>query len=889
MEAAAQAAFASGVGLVYLDCAGRARWCNRAAAQLLGIASVDELAAYANPLAPFTATDAAIAAKDVVASVVQARVPVSACLLTRRTPDGTDIWVEVSGKPVSGDDGQCEGAVLTLVDAGDRVRAGRALEQRQGVLEATLEATTEGILMFGPDHSVVASNRAAQRILGLDVAQIADPSLRPDWWKPVSEDGTPYDASLSPSRQVYATGQAQYGTVLCITKPGGERTIVRVNAQPVFAGDAVVSVVSTLTDVTKERQTTEQLRSVIEAMHDGLVVQGRNGEIVSCNPAAERILGVSTDQMTGRTSMDPRWAATREDGTPCPGDAHPAMVALRTGQPQRGVIMSVTRPTGERSLLSVNAEPIWSGGTEPTAVVGTFVDITQYRDAELRMRSLLDRVSDLYNNAPCGYHSIGPDGRFLEINDTELEWLGVTREEALGGLGIVDFLTPESLKTFERLFPRFAAGQIAEHEIEFELAGRGDRRRHVLMRASAQRAEDGSLLRSRSVMMDITELVKARSEIARHLHDQHVLLENNFVGIARVRESKFVWVNAAMTRILGYAAGELIGQPTRIIAPDGAAHDLLIDALCAQLEDHDVARGQFELRHRQGHCVYVDMHAALFHEDEIVCFLTDQTMLREAQRLIAQAQRLDSMGRLTGGIAHEFNNLLQTIGGMAELARYSVGEDTALARDLQVIEQSALRGADLVALLMTYARKQMVSPVDLVLDDVIGQTVRLLRRTLPFRVAVRFEADSGRSVVHIDRSSLVQAMSNLLQNAADAIVDGGTVTVRTGMRTVTAHDVNESLDARAGEFCTVSVTDTGAGMPPEVVSQAVEPFFTTKPFGQNYGLGLSSVYGITTQAGGWMSITSQVGLGTTVTLYLPLADHQTDAHQDLKTAGTHTS
>ena len=124
--------------------------------------------------------------------------------------------------------------------------------------------------------------------------------------------------------------------MLCITKPGGERTIVRVNAQPVFAGDAVVSVVSTLTDVTKERQTTEQLRSVIRSDATGSSCRGRNGEIVSCNPAAERILGVSTDQMTGRTSMDPAGRRLAKTAHSFPGDAHPAMVALRTGQPQRG-------------------------------------------------------------------------------------------------------------------------------------------------------------------------------------------------------------------------------------------------------------------------------------------------------------------------------------------------------------------------------------------------------------------------------------------------------------------------------------------------------------------------------------------------------------------------
>lgn len=859
---------------------------NQTAATLLGVTTVDELAPYRDPLHAFTLVNEAHAGHDGVVALVLRNLHASpTCLYTRRGPDGRDIRIDVTGRPALDDAGQLQGVVLTLADAGDYGRTNETLE-RQGVLEATLEATTEGILMFGPDHSVIASNRAAERILGLDLAQIANRHLRPSWWKPVTEDGTPYDAGLSPSRQVYATGKPQYGVVLSLTKPAGERTIVRVNALPVRSGDTIVAVVSTLTDVTAERQATAQLRSVIEAMHEGLVVQDHTGEIISCNPAAERILGLSTDQMTGRTSMDPCWEATREDGSPFPGDAHPAMVALRTGQPQRGVIMSINQPSGERTLLSVNAEPLWSGGPTPSAVVGTFVDITPYRDAELRTRLLLARVSDLYNNAPCGYHSLGPDGRILEINDTELEWLGVSREEALSGLRITDFFSRESLARFETLFPQFVSGNVINADTEFTLTGRNGRTRQILMRATALRGEDGEYLRSRSVLTDITELVNARNEIAQHLHDQHVLLENNFVGIARVRAGQFVWVNAAMTRILGHSADELIGRPTAIIAAGNASAETPLDVLCAQLERTDVARGQFELRHKHGHLVFVDVHVALFHQDEIVCFLTDQTLLREAQRVLAQAQRLDSMGRVTGGIAHEFNNLLQTIGGIAELARYGVSADTSLARDLQVIEQSALRGADLVALLMTYARKQMVSPVDLVLDDVVGQTVGLLRRTLPFRVDVRFEPGSGRSMVHIDRSSLLQALSNLLQNAVDAIAGSGTVTVQTGVRVVHEQDVPESLDASAGVFGVISVRDTGSGMTPEIVAQAVEPFFTTKPFGQNSGLGLSSVYGITTQAGGWMSLTSEVGVGTTVTLYLPLSDGDAVPERDLEQANT---
>jgi diguanylate cyclase (GGDEF)-like protein/PAS domain S-box-containing protein len=257
----------------------------------------------------------------------------------------------------------------------------------------------------------------------------------------------------------------------------------------------------------------ERYRSVIAAMTEGVIVQEPEGRIVACNGSAERILGLSADQMEGRTSLDPRWRTVHEDGSPFPGETHPAMVTLKTGISQSEVIMGIHKPDGTLTWISVNTQAIAvPGAAAPQAVVSTFHDITQRRLAEQSVRAHAEEIADLYNRAPCGYHSLDENAVIVRINDTELNWLGRTREEVVGKMRFPDVLASASRPAFEKHFADFKKrGSV--RDLEFDLVRNDGTTMTVLVSATAILDEAGRYVSSRSTLYDITEVKKQQLEI----------------------------------------------------------------------------------------------------------------------------------------------------------------------------------------------------------------------------------------------------------------------------------------------------------------------------------------------------------------------------------------
>jgi len=275
------------------------------------------------------------------------------------------------------------------------------------------------------------------------------------------------------------------------------------------------------------QETEQRYRSLVSAMAEGVVLQDAQGAIITCNRSAERILGLTIEQLRGVTSIDPRWHTIHEDGSPFPGDTHPAMVTLRTGTPQSNVTMGVYKPDGALTWISVNTQPIIRlGASTPHAVVASFHDITERRNAEDALRQSAEEILDLYNNAPCGYHSLDHDGLFVRINDTELKWLGYTRDEVIGRKKFSDFLTPQSLRNFEEIFPQFIA-QGSIRDVEYEIVRKDGTRLFVLGSASAIMDRDGRYVMSRSMLYDISDRKRSEDALKRVNRALRVLSDCN--------------------------------------------------------------------------------------------------------------------------------------------------------------------------------------------------------------------------------------------------------------------------------------------------------------------------------------------------------------------------
>jgi signal transduction histidine kinase len=253
-----------------------------------------------------------------------------------------------------------------------------------------------------------------------------------------------------------------------------------------------------------------------------------------------------------------------------------------------------------------------------------------------------------------------------------------------------------------------------------------------------------------------------------------------------------------------------------------------------------------------------------------VTLYTDVTARHQAEERLRQAQTMAAVGRLTAGIAHDFNNLLAAITANTEILQSQLGSDPAHGQRLAMVLQTAGRGADLVRRLLAFSRRQELVPVLVDLNQIVRGMGDLLRATLGYRTRIDTRLYEQLWPAIIDPLQLEHAILNLAINARDAMPDGGTLTISTDNRTLDGRDA--SVDLPAGDYVAMTVTDTGTGMNEEVLRNAFEPFFTTKPVGRGSGLGLSQVYGVATQSGGGVQISSAIGRGTAVTVLFPRAE-----------------
>ncbi|MBR0857169.1 CHASE3 domain-containing protein [Bradyrhizobium liaoningense] len=254
----------------------------------------------------------------------------------------------------------------------------------------------------------------------------------------------------------------------------------------------------------------------------------------------------------------------------------------------------------------------------------------------------------------------------------------------------------------------------------------------------------------------------------------------------------------------------------------------------------------------------------------------DATASRETERQLQQSQKLDAIGKLTGGVAHDFNNMLTVISGNTETLVSSLKEQPELQRVARLIDDAAERCAELIQHLLAFARKQPLQPRNVEINAAVADIAKLLRPTLGEQIEIETVLEQGPMTSHIDPSRLTNAVLNMAINARDAMPNGGKLLFEAHHMELDEAYAQANPDVRPGPYVMLAVSDTGTGMPAEIQQKAFEPFFTTKEVGKGSGLGLSMVYGFVKQSGGHIKIYSEEGHGTTIKLYLPPGEGTAD-------------
>jgi PAS domain S-box-containing protein len=355
------------------------------------------------------------------------------------------------------------------------------------------------------------------------------------------------------------------------------------------------------------------------------------------------------------------------------------------------------------------------------------------------------------------------------------------------------------------------------------------------------------------------------------------------ITITRVSDGRFVEVNDTFASVIGYSREEAVGRTTRELDMwvESADRDGIVAEIAA---GRPVRDREVDLRAKDGKVVHTLFSVDLIKLGDDLCFLasvsdiTERVRAREErehlQEQLLQAQKIESVGRLAGGIAHDLNNLLVPILGYSDMLLEDCPPDADTRAPLEAISHASTRARDLVQQLLAFSRKQVLEFVSIDLNELLRRFERLLRSTIREDIAISLLLEDAVPLIRGDVGQIEQVVMNLAVNARDAMPNGGTLTIQTSVAELDDEYVASHPDAQPGRYVTLTVTDTGAGMDAETREHIFEPFFTTKATPLGTGLGLATVYGIVKQHGGTIYVYSEPGCGATFRVYLPVSDQE---------------
>jgi signal transduction histidine kinase/CheY-like chemotaxis protein len=399
------------------------------------------------------------------------------------------------------------------------------------------------------------------------------------------------------------------------------------------------------------------------------------------------------------------------------------------------------------------------------------------------------------------------------------------------------------------------------------------------------RSEKGSYDGAVIVYRDVTELTEKTAEIRRNAQIFHSIMASMADAVLLVDERcRVVFANRTAEELLGEHAGTGLddwAKAYEVFLPDGTTVIPVAEWPTARaVKGENVDNFGVAVRGLDGsRLVQLIMTARPLEggpdgpKGAVIVF-RDVTDIEETERQLRHSQKMDAIGQLTGGVAHDFNNILTVITGTIEILADGVADRPKLAAIARLIDEAATRGSSLTQQLLAFARRQALQPQRTDVNTMVIEATRLLRPTLGETVKIQAVLGAEICPADIDPSQLSTALINLAVNARDAMPNGGKLTIETANVVLDESYAHDNPDARAGAYVMVAVSDTGTGIPATIIDNVFEPFFTTKEPGKGTGLGLSMVYGFVKQSGGHIKLYSEEGQGTTIKLYLPRSDRQ---------------
>jgi PAS domain S-box-containing protein len=839
--------------------------------------------------------------------------------------DGQKKVILNSTAPVIGDDGKVMGAIVVNQDITERVRAEQALRESEDKYRTLSENMQDYIMRYDRQFRHVYANTAAIAVTGRTPEEYIGKTHR--------EMGFPDDLCTlweQGIQEVFDTGKPHREV---FTWRGVEGTVVLDwRVFPEFANDgSVQTALAVSRDITElkraEAQQAQQfaLASALATLYAPLVspeatlqeigctvleqskrlTSSEHGFVSTIDPVTGNVLSHTLSDMMGPLCevYSPAQPVTFARG---PDGRYPALwgAALNTrrgfytnspadypgakGTPQGHVplrrflsapVMLGEELVGQIALANAPRDYTEDDVNAIEQVAGYYALAIQRLRAAEALRAERDRARAYLDVAGVMILALDLEGHIVLINRKGCELLGYAENELLGRSWFETCLPPASRGEVQRLAAQIVAGEEApvEYHENVVVTHSGDERL-IAWHNVALKDHAGRVIGTLSSGEDITAQRRAEALIHESEERFRALVESSSDHIFILDAEGCYLFSNDRTQQLSCACGEslgcgrdLVGRRVDEVYPDAVAQTYR-QMIGRVLEQDQPVQFEHSLPNGAGENYHVDTLYPIHrdgHPWAVGGICHDVTALRQMEGRLRHGERLQAIGTLAGGVAHEFNNLLTVINGYADIIMRAQGAAGGLYAEAAEIAKAGSRAAGLTKQLLAFGRRQTLQVRSIDLNDLLNNMLKMLTPMLPETIAVKLVLAPELGIVRGEASQLEQVVLNLAANARDAMPAGGTLTLRTANVELTAPLNKGSVQLAPGRYVALAVEDTGHGMPPEVLKHLFEPFFTTKEVGQGTGLGLASAYGIIKQLEGEIEVQSQVGRGTTFTIYLP--------------------
>lgn len=499
------------------------------------------------------------------------------------------------------------------------------------------------------------------------------------------------------------------------------------------------------------------------------------------------------------------------------------------------------------------------------------LDVTARKKAVEEVRQAKQQLQYIIDNTQDAIFQIDLNGNYIYCNAAAEEMTGYP-EERLLTMNMMELIAPEYQPMVQERLKQRIEGNLVETAYNFELIHKDGCRVWLELETKGVFNDAGALEAVQGLARDVTHRRKMEEELRRLSTAIDQAAEAIVITDA---DGNIEYVNPAFESTTGYCRREVLGQNPRILN-SGLHCDSFFSNLWRSISSGQTWTGQIQNRRKDG-SIYVEestispVYNLSGSIENYVAVKRDITKEQSLEEQFRQSQKMEAVGRLAGGVAHDLNNILQTILGFCGVLLMESSNRETVQQDVLEIQNAAKSAGRLTRQLLTFSRKQPNVMVEVDLNEVVDQHKKMLERLLDKSITLEFEPAGHIKSVLADAGQMQQVVMNLVINARDAMPQGGRMELRTENVIIT--DAAKALMPRAktGEFVCLSLSDTGVGMDQEVLEHLFEPFFTTKPIGLGTGLGLSVLYGIVEQHQGWIHVESQPGKGSLFSVFLPAA------------------